>query len=708
METTTQDTEVSILPYLTHAALSDVGQKREENQDSYGILESDSAKFFVVADGMGGVKGGAIASQLAIQVFENSIDFSNLTPEVMVSAVISANRAIFQKGQEDGELAGMGTTFLALSFAGAKLHVLHVGDSRAYRFRNGRVEQLTHDHTLIQELVDSGALSEEQAEDHPVSHMLTRSLGPAEEVLPDCLQMLDGPIAGDRYLLCSDGLYNLVKMHELPHFLEGKSDYEAAQVLIDEANKRGGTDNITAIIITVSNDYPITLDDLPESVRRVSSSDDTLELTRSELHSVPYGGSKKFERGDSSGENGVSPAIEAHVNLEEHALEREKNEEEDESELSQQPIESPDVDSENVEYQPAGTPRRGGKALALVSGVAAALTVLAVISYQRGSLDKFIGNEKRSLGAPEHGVHADDDESLGEIKDTSLATSGKELPAQPPTIETPLHVDELLEELRREKQKAGEESSSGVLSFRKEDLEKRAEVLQEQISLLRSPLSGDIGEILKNSPVQRKEREQQLQDVRAKIDIATRKLAVWYGRKRRMENTDPISLSVEVAAVSENVQSTKKDFDRITWEYLKQAEAYRYDPENQELKSDLLALRKQRQAQLQLLSEVIQEAIAEEIFKSDEEISKLTLERDEVEGEVRSITRAEGVAKVIASGDTQSQTALLTELESELDVVNLELRELESHSSSNASPKGAEAPDRAPDSSKQAEAALQQ
>jgi protein phosphatase len=244
--------EVVKLP-LTHSAASDVGRVRSENQDSFASVRNEAYEAFIVADGMGGVEGGAIASQLAIKQFIESLN-GDISREHLTEAIQQANLAVFKRGQEDERLAGMGTTFVALCFTQENALLLHVGDSRAYRLRGKSLEQLTRDHTLVQELVDSGALSPHQVENHPVSHMLTRSLGPSPSVIPECQSIHSGLRKGDRFLLCSDGLYNHVQHDEIATIVGGNGDEEAVQELVSLANARGGSDNITVLVVSIQED----------------------------------------------------------------------------------------------------------------------------------------------------------------------------------------------------------------------------------------------------------------------------------------------------------------------------------------------------------------------------------------------------------------------------------------------------------------------
>lgn len=252
---------------IRYAARTDVGRQRELNEDSVFV----SPHVFVVADGLGGHKGGEVASALAIETIS---PLAELTPSEsagqLSAAIFSANRTILGRARSDAAVAGMGTTITAVVIDGPKAHLAHVGDSRAYLIRHGGIEQLTEDHTMVGRLVREGRLSPEEAERHPQRSMLTRALGSESSVRVDESQI--PLLAGDRLLLCSDGLTNMLSDAEIgQHVRDGKDLQEICDALIDAANARGGIDNITAALIEMPN----TLEGSdPAAIRSVGSSVD--------------------------------------------------------------------------------------------------------------------------------------------------------------------------------------------------------------------------------------------------------------------------------------------------------------------------------------------------------------------------------------------------------------------------------------------------
>jgi PPM family protein phosphatase len=224
------------------AQASDTGRQRTANEDSYFA----SAPVFAVADGMGGAQAGEVASRIAAESFE-PLERGDSSPEAYLRSIAEgANARINSLAKRDSAHSGMGTTFTAALVEGDEISLAHVGDSRAYRFRDGELRLLTSDHSLVEELRRQGRLTDEQAEDHPQRSIITRALGPESSVEIDTMTYRAQP--GDVYLLCSDGLTTMVKEDRLASVLADTPDLSgAAAKLIDEANAAGGRDNITVV-----------------------------------------------------------------------------------------------------------------------------------------------------------------------------------------------------------------------------------------------------------------------------------------------------------------------------------------------------------------------------------------------------------------------------------------------------------------------------
>ncbi len=227
---------------------SDLGRQRQGNEDSFYVR----APLFVVADGMGGAQAGEVASATAVAVFEPGLP-DGVPSEGLVRLIERANREIHDRSRADAQLAGMGTTLTAAYLAeDDAVVVAHVGDSRCYLLRDGELKRLTHDHSLVGELVARGKLTEEQAEVHPQRSVITRALGPEPQVQVD-VEVFDAR-AGDVFLLCSDGLTSMVHEPQLAPILTGSDSLEAAgRALITAANAAGGRDNITVVLFRLED-----------------------------------------------------------------------------------------------------------------------------------------------------------------------------------------------------------------------------------------------------------------------------------------------------------------------------------------------------------------------------------------------------------------------------------------------------------------------
>ena len=227
-------------------AATDIGQVREGNEDSYLVVEP----LYAVADGMGGHRGGEVASSLALETVQGMFERREGS---LAEQVAEANRAVFERSQNDRKVSGMGTTLTAAQVDGNRVHLVHVGDSRAYLLRGGELTQVTEDHTLVHRMVMEGEISEEEAETHPHRSILTRALGVDQNIQVDEGDLEVAP--GDRLLLCTDGLTGMVPEGEIREILlESLDPQEAVDKLVKVANRAGGIDNITALILDFAND----------------------------------------------------------------------------------------------------------------------------------------------------------------------------------------------------------------------------------------------------------------------------------------------------------------------------------------------------------------------------------------------------------------------------------------------------------------------
>ena len=249
------DPEPTAARFLATAGATDIGRVRGVNQDSLGEC-GDAARglhLLVIADGMGGHRGGEVASRIAIDCIGRIFwEHGDRPPaEILRLAFETANREIFAASIADAELAGMGTTGVALLFCSrTEAWVAHVGDSRAYRLRSGELTPLTADHSLVGELVRRGHLSREEARVHPQSNEILRAIGTQARIEIELSRLEVQP--GDRYLLCSDGLSCMLPESELAALPSGGAPAETVRRLIERANAAGGLDNVTVQIADVS------------------------------------------------------------------------------------------------------------------------------------------------------------------------------------------------------------------------------------------------------------------------------------------------------------------------------------------------------------------------------------------------------------------------------------------------------------------------
>lgn len=247
------------MPYRIQAiGLSDIGLVRENNEDVWASLPKQ--RFFVLADGMGGHQAGEVAARETVRFLceavdqKISIDEENISLDdvksILMKAIKEANAHVFKMGRKDSELHGMGTTLCILYFHPKGIIYGHVGDSRIYRLREGKILQLTKDHSLLRELVEMGQIHENHADEFLYKNIITKAIG--TEPLVEPTVRLDEVFKKDVYLICSDGLSDLVSKEELEIYLRNmKSLKETANALIHAAKDRGGHDNITVVIVRV-------------------------------------------------------------------------------------------------------------------------------------------------------------------------------------------------------------------------------------------------------------------------------------------------------------------------------------------------------------------------------------------------------------------------------------------------------------------------
>jgi serine/threonine protein phosphatase PrpC len=263
---------------------TDTGRKRRRNEDAYVV----EPPLFAIADGMGGAQAGELASSLAAGAVREDEAAAGSGERRVAELIQEANRRVYERSSQDAAASGMGTTMTVAFVGDANVAFGHVGDSRAYLIRDGKLEQLTEDHSLVAELVRSGKLSPEEAETHPQRSVITRALGTDPDVDVDTFSIETAP--GDLFMLCSDGLTSMVEDDVILQTIEKSRDnlQTAAKALIRAANKGGGEDNITVVFFEIGEDVGEPLEETAQYPVLTADGDGELdEDTLDEFDRVP-------------------------------------------------------------------------------------------------------------------------------------------------------------------------------------------------------------------------------------------------------------------------------------------------------------------------------------------------------------------------------------------------------------------------------------
>jgi protein phosphatase len=240
-----------VLRVVEQHSLTDVGRQRNANEDA--LFEAADAGLFAVADGMGGARAGEVAAKAAVDELAALDRADGVGERELAACVEQANRHIHDLSRGDDALAGMGTTMTTIAVGDGEIAIAHVGDSRAYRFRDGELERITHDHSLVDEMVRAGRLTPEEAEVHPQRSIITRALGPEPQV--EVERMTYPARSGDVYMICSDGLTTMVPEDAVAAILRARSSLrQVAEELVRAANEAGGRDNITVVLFRLAEE----------------------------------------------------------------------------------------------------------------------------------------------------------------------------------------------------------------------------------------------------------------------------------------------------------------------------------------------------------------------------------------------------------------------------------------------------------------------
>lgn len=257
--TTTSSTDASSdsAAELVPAAITDTGCERDLNEDRYAVIDNPSGTCWIVCDGMGGASGGELAAQLVIDAMRRELEGAPQRPaaEALRSALVESNRIIVLRRQNPA-FSSMGTTIVSAFFSGAEVVIGSAGDSRAYLVRNGVIQQLTTDHTYVQDLVNKGQIKADEALTHPQAHVLTKAIGSEPSLEFDIKSFWVWQVAEDEpkdfLVLATDGLYSLVTESEITDLVSQSSPQQACSDLVERAKSRGGFDNITIAVIPLT------------------------------------------------------------------------------------------------------------------------------------------------------------------------------------------------------------------------------------------------------------------------------------------------------------------------------------------------------------------------------------------------------------------------------------------------------------------------
>ncbi len=642
------------LTFLRCAAGTDVGMRRDENQDCFGVIKGRHFHGYFVADGMGGVHGGATASRLAISTLEELLQRGggSVTPDALEEMAQQANARIFEKGSQDPSLAGMGTTLVGLVFTPTGVICLNVGDSRAYRVRGTTIQQLSEDHTLVRELVRSGALAEEEAEKHPVSHMLTRSLGPVVEVQIEADFLPEQPELGDIYILCSDGLYNLVSEEEMLGVVKQNPLDDANQILINLANQRGGPDNVTVLVVSVgervgkgrSQEYRKARD---RAVTITPNAPDTDTPADAEGRAV-----------QGQAESGVDPAQAPEQNVppppvEEPADPRAKRQK---------------LVSERVQQI---SPSRGVPVFLLVAAALVFGLSAGEVARRFGlTIDYFSSTDPAPSG------------SQARVTTLSDLSQGLDIKRDPSQLDLRLPEIARQFELRTEPEAAPPDDRVGA--SRSRDVVQRAVLnLEQQLKVLSAPASEGSAASLAAKRSELVQVSKEYETVQVDVESAAHTALRWNGRRGQLDepNADIFKLANQLKAAGGCPEDTRRRLDRISDlsnAYQEVEGTLEVSPTDAKLRAALEAKgRELAQAREQMLLELraLYDGI---VFKADSQFENLKMRRDSLYARRQLLQNEVAVFDAVSDPNPTKRNELRARLELQLKDLKGTLATLES------------------------------
>lgn len=626
------------LSELRCAAGTDVGMRRDENQDSFGVIRKPKVHGYFIADGMGGVHGGATASRLAISTLEQVLParVHELSIPLLREIVQKINLSIYEAGGQDSSLAGMGTTLVGVVFTPTASFCVNIGDSRLYRVRGDSIVQLSEDHTLVRELVRSGAIKPEEAESHPVSHMLTRSLGPLERVDADCFALGEMVKYGDILVLCSDGLYNFVSDPEILGVIRQNSIDDANQILINLANQRGGADNITVLVVAIGQGGGGGRSAEFRKARDASSAiDEVAEHGREEF--PPSGVASQAVR--ASSEASVGPIV-------------------------KEPGAGASISKRSEKRFLGDFPAR---TLPVPLLVVAALVFGLVAGDGARQIGRAAMGIFRGEGAPAATTSPAPEPTAASkpldriSSDLKIDRSSSAADVGLPEIARQVQVSQFDLVARQRRDKAGRERLVKARDFCQASVKK----LEAQVAML-SNGAAPAPDFVTAANREADEVQVAIDQVELQIDAASRKLSQWYGRQKRLEEQDPLKLAAEVGASSEKVKAKKSEFELATYEFIKKRDEVELYPGDEKLASQLAALKDKRSRLLKELQDVVRQTVEDVLLATNEQLEDLKLKRDSANLQLQSLKHDLEIAKVLSDPDTTKRDVLKLEVISRL------------------------------------------
>ncbi len=625
--------------------------RRDENQDAFGIVKRERFHAYFVADGMGGVHGGAVASRTAIAGLEKLLKEQQELPSIegLSAMAASINKQIFDKGGADPTLAGMGTTLVGLVFTPDVTYCVNIGDSRAYRVRASSIAQLSEDHTLVRELVRSGAIAPEQAEDHPVAHMLTRSLGPLEEIQTE-IARLDPPERGDVYVLCSDGLYNFVEPQEIVDVVRQNPLDDASQILINLANQRGGSDNITVVIVAVGDTSTKNRSAQYRQARDVAANiaQDATASDQTASERDVDGGAKESLQAERPNLVGSPPA----------------------GEQEQVPRKASLVGAPSVEEPPeldrveAHRQRKRGGYHKPRGGLPVPLLVVAALVF-----GMVVGSLARKFMHPgdssEVALLSDKDEA----EESSASKGGATQPSERSSRSTQQDSPRM---------EAGSVGNPEKDKLVKDAFESSIRKLEAQIAALDTPTSANSQDDIAAAKQKADGIQTNLVTIEEQIGAASRKLQQWYARQKRLETQDALKLAAEVGASSESVQKKKAEFEAATYELIRMLDDVEQHHPNDEAKGEQLTVLKERRARLlRELQEEVRDTVDTVLAETNKHIEDLKIQRQLLTLQLETVKQDLEYAKTLAEPDPAKRQAMRKKLEQNLEGLRGSLVDLE-------------------------------